>query len=145
MRKDVTQLVRAAKRYYMTELPANTLWQNLRTVGAAENPLDTGPVIFSPDKMNCSDIVTDQPVYTLPARTPQSVDGFNFRTVSISTTKRAIWGIRSNAIGLDGISLKFIKLFLPLMISPVTHIFNTSISSKTFPGAWKTSKIDPVA
>jgi Reverse transcriptase (RNA-dependent DNA polymerase) len=28
---------------------------------------------------------------------------------------------------------------------PLTHIFNTSISSKTFPGAWKISKIVPVA
>jgi hypothetical protein len=51
----------------------------------------------------------------------------------------------SNAIGLDGISLEFIKLFLPLILSPVTHIFSISIPSKTFPGAWKTSKIVPVA
>jgi hypothetical protein len=57
--------------------------------------------------------------------------------VSISTTKCAIRDVRSNAIGLYGISLKFIKLFLPLVMSPVTHIFNTSISRKTFPGAWK--------
>jgi hypothetical protein len=42
------------------------------------------------------------------------------------------------------IPLKFIKLFLPLIMSPVTHIFNTFISSKTFLGAWKTSKIIPV-
>jgi hypothetical protein len=109
----------------------------LKTVGAAKNPLDTGPVIFSPDELNCyysSDVVTDQPVDTPSAQTPQS-EGFNFRTVSISTTKPPIRGIRSNAIGLDDISLKFKKLFLPLKMSPVTHIFNTSISSKTFPGA----------
>jgi hypothetical protein len=99
------KFVRAAKRSYMNrflnpELPAKTLWQNLRTVGAAKNPLDTGPVIFSPDELNCyysSDIVTDPPVYTPSAQTPQS-EGFNFRMASISTTKRAIRGIRTNAI-----------------------------------------------
>jgi Reverse transcriptase (RNA-dependent DNA polymerase) len=30
-------------------------------------------------------------------------------------------------------------------MSPITHIFNTSISTRTFPDAWKTSKIVPVA
>jgi hypothetical protein len=57
MKKEVTRLERAAKRSYMTrflnsELPAKILWQNLRTVGVEENPLDTGPVIFSPDELN---------------------------------------------------------------------------------------------
>jgi Reverse transcriptase (RNA-dependent DNA polymerase) len=37
-----------------------------------------------------------------------------------------------------------IKLFLPLILSPLTHIFNESIASQTFPGAWKCSKIVPV-
>jgi hypothetical protein len=104
----------------------------VRTFGAAESPLNTGPVIFSLDELNCyysSDIGTNQPVYTPAAQTRQS-EGFNFQTVSIFTTKRAFRGIRSNAIGLDGISLKFIKLFLPLIMSPATHIFNTSISSR---------------
>jgi hypothetical protein len=103
-------------------------------------------VIFLPDELNCyysSDIVTNQSVNTPSAQTLQS-EGFNFRTVSISTKKRTIRGIMSNAIGLDGISLEFIKLFLPLILSPVTHIFSISIPSKTFPGAWKTSKIVPV-
>jgi hypothetical protein len=72
------------------ELPTRTLWQNLRTVGAAENPLNTGPMILSPDELNCyysSDIVNNQPVYTPPVQTLQS-EGVNFQTVSISTTKR---------------------------------------------------------
>jgi hypothetical protein len=111
-----------------------TLWKNLRTVGAAENQLDTGSVIFSPDELNCyysADIVTNQPASL--ARTPQS-ETLNFQTVSISTAKLGIRGIRANAIELDSISLKFIKLFLPLIMSPVTHILNTSIITENFSG-----------
>jgi Reverse transcriptase (RNA-dependent DNA polymerase) len=32
--------------------------------------------------------------------------------------------VKSNAVGLDGIPLKFLKLILPGIISPVAHIFN---------------------
>jgi hypothetical protein len=35
-------------------------------------------------------------------------------------------------ICLDVVSLKFIKLFIPLIMSPVNYIFNTSISLKIF-------------
>jgi hypothetical protein len=31
--------------------------------------------------------------------------------------------VKSNAVGLDGIPLKFIKLFLPAILSPITHTF----------------------
>jgi hypothetical protein len=101
MREEVTRLVRAAKRSYITHFLNHELAMTkiLRTVGAAENPLDTGPVIFSPDELSCcysSDIMTNQPVYT-PLYSPQS-EGVNFQTVSISTTKPAIRGIRSNAV-----------------------------------------------
>jgi hypothetical protein len=57
--------------------------------------------------------------------------------------KQAVRSSKSNAIGLDEIPLKFIKLFLPCILSPLTHIYNESISSKKFPSAWK--KIIPIA
>jgi Reverse transcriptase (RNA-dependent DNA polymerase) len=72
-------------------------------------------------------------------------DHFIFRTVSFCDVKKAIRSVKSNAVGLDGIPLKFIKLLLPGKISPVAHIFNKTISSKTFPSAWKVPKIAPVA
>jgi hypothetical protein len=70
---------------------------------------------------------------------------FVFQTVSFSAVKWAIRAVKPDAVGLDGIPLKFIKLFLPLILLPSTHIFNISISSKTFRGAWKISKIVQVA
>jgi hypothetical protein len=40
--------------------------------------------------------------------------------------------------------LKFVKLFLPLIFSPLAHLLYESIASKTLPNAWKRSKIVPI-
>jgi hypothetical protein len=49
------------------------------------------------------------------------------------------------AIGLDGISLKFIKLILPLILPCITHIFNTILTKSLFPKTWKISKDLPIS
>jgi hypothetical protein len=69
-------------------------------VGVAENKLDSGPIMFSPDELNTFyslDVVRNLPQYCL---------------------------LKSHAVGLDGIPLKSLKLILPGLISPIAHIFN---------------------
>jgi Reverse transcriptase (RNA-dependent DNA polymerase) len=153
IRRTVTRLVKNAKRSYMAKflnpsLPSRVLWKNLRSVGAAEDKLDSGPIMFSPDELNnfySSDTVPYSPNTSSNPSISNQPDKFVFRTVSFFDVKKAIRSVKSNAVGLDGIPLKFIKIFLPLILSPIVHIFNVSISSKTFPKAWKSSKIVPVA
>jgi Reverse transcriptase (RNA-dependent DNA polymerase) len=152
IRRAVTRLVKNAKRSYMAKflnpsLPSNILWKNLKTIGAAEDKLDTGPVLFSPEELNTFyslDTLIDLPSPCVSSTSNRS-DHFVFRTVSFSVVKQAIRSVKSNAVGLDEIPLKFVKLFLPLILSPLMHIFNYSITSKNFPAAWKCSKIVPVA
>jgi hypothetical protein len=43
--------------------------------------------------------------------------------------------------GADGFSLEFFKIFLPHILSVITHLFNFSITTSTFPSAWKTSLV----
>jgi Reverse transcriptase (RNA-dependent DNA polymerase) len=153
IRRKVTRLVRNAKRSYMAKflnpsLPSRVLWKNLRSVGAAEDKLDAGPIIFSPDELNnyySSDVVRDLPNTNTNSSTSNQSDHFIFRTVSFFDVKKAIRSVKSNAVGLDEIPLKFIKLILPGIISPIAEIFNKTISSRSFPSAWKFSKIVPVA
>jgi hypothetical protein len=104
-------------------------------------------VIFSPTELNSfysSDARADLSDPNNLASVPNSSDLFVFRTVPFSAVKQAIRSIGSDAVGLDNIPLKFIKLFLPLILSPLTHIFNESISSRSFSGDWKRSKFVPV-
>jgi hypothetical protein len=49
--------------------------------------------------------------------------------------------IRSDAAGVDGILLSFIKLLLPVVLPVLTHIFVIS----EFPGKWKTSVVLPIS
>jgi hypothetical protein len=53
--------------------------------------------------------------------------------------------IKSNAIGLDGVPLEFLKLILSQVSGIVTHIFNTILTTSIYPAAWKTTKIMPIA
>jgi len=52
--------------------------------------------------------------------------------------------VKSKAEGLDGISPKFMKFLLPLVLSHITHIMSTAITTSTFPSAWKFAKIVPI-
>jgi hypothetical protein len=83
-------------------------------IGAAEDKLDTGPVIFSPDELNTFyslDPGADLPGPSIPSSTSNQADYFAFHTVLFSDVKRAIRLIKSNAVGIDGIPLKFVNLF----------------------------------
>jgi ABC-type cobalamin transport system permease subunit len=53
----------------------------------------------------------------------------------------AIMQIGSVAVRADGFSLKFIKIVLPHILSVLTHLFNFSIPTSTFPSAWKTALV----
>jgi hypothetical protein len=122
-------------KFLNPSLPSKTLWKNLRAIGAAGDKLDTGPIIFSPDELNTFyslDVDVDLPGPSIPSSISNESDLFAFRTVPFSDVKRAIRLIKSNAVGLDGIPLKFVKLFLLLILSPLAHLFNESIASKTF-------------
>jgi hypothetical protein len=77
--------------------------------------------------------------FALPERS------FGFSNVNSRDIFIAIHRIGSNAIGLNKVPLIFIKIFLPSILSVVTHIFNTSITSGCFPASWKISKVVLVA
>ena len=69
---------------------------------------------------------------------------FHFLNFVESDVYKSIMAISSNAVGFDGINLKFIKLILPFIIPYITHVFNHIVTTSTFPLAWKIAKICPV-
>jgi hypothetical protein len=54
-------------------------------------------------------------------------------------------GITSNAFVSSGISLRFLKLLLPIIIDHVLHVFNHAITCSVFPTMWKNVIVRPVA
>jgi hypothetical protein len=62
-----------------------------------------------------------------------NVPEFSFATVSESEICDAVMSIRSDGAGVDGISLLFIKLLLPVVLPVLTYIFNHIFVSSKFP------------
>jgi len=62
-----------------------------------------------------------------------------------SVVTSAINAVKSNATGIDGVRLKFIKLIWIHVSASVTHIFNSVLESIYYPNVWKTSLVCPVA
>jgi hypothetical protein len=71
--------------------PSVVLRRNLRVVGVAENKLDSGPIMFSPDELNTfysSDVVRDLPNSNTVLSSSNQSDHFIFRTVSFCDVKK---------------------------------------------------------
>jgi hypothetical protein len=72
-------------------------------------------------------------------------DSFSFLCVDEMCFAASIGKITSNATGLDGIPLVFIKLLLPLILLVRTQLFNFILTSSTFPLVWKISNVVPIS
>lgn len=69
---------------------------------------------------------------------------FTLKTVDSSLIMRIVNNLKSNALGVDGISLDMLLLTLPTTLDTLNSIVNTSIESSTFPDIWKTAIVRPL-
>jgi hypothetical protein len=69
---------------------------------------------------------------------------FSFRSVSAQEVAEAVFSIKSEAIALDNVSFKFVKLLAPSLIPHITIFFNFCFTHDIFPVDWKVSKIIPL-
>jgi len=152
-RNRATLITNHAKRAYYesrlnSSLPPKTLWKNLKSVGVGNRKSKTCPVDadvlnkFFLSSLNSntsrhSFTVNDNLVFNPESR-------FNFSMCTESDVFECFKAIQSNAIGEDGISLKFLKIIIAYIIGPLTHIINFSLTSRKFPKLWKVANIIPV-
>lgn len=69
---------------------------------------------------------------------------FFLNQLSECDVKKNILAITSNSVGSDSISRKMIIPLLDILTPVLTSIFNTSISTCTFPSIWKDAEIVPL-
>jgi hypothetical protein len=84
------------------------------------------------------------PLVHIPTST-EHLGGFSFRLIDLVECFSTYKSITYNALGVDGISVKFFELLLPLICCHVLHVFNHAITSSAFPSMWKVAIIRPVA
>lgn len=69
---------------------------------------------------------------------------FDFDIIDIGDVYLAIQNITSNAVGHDGIALKFLKLIFWYFADAIVDVFNYSIECANFPKIWNLIKIKPI-
>ena len=74
-----------------------------------------------------------------PSTTP-----FLFELITPAQVKKNILAIKSDAAGIDGINRKLLLLPLKVLAPVITHIFNFSLSTNSFPSAWRIARIIPI-
>ena len=52
--------------------------------------------------------------------------------------------LKPTSLGLDGLPSWFLRVLAPVICSPLTHIFNLSLSLSTYPSQWKQAVITPL-
>jgi Reverse transcriptase (RNA-dependent DNA polymerase) len=150
LRRRVHYLIRQAKRSYMSRflnpnLPSKTLWRNLEAVGAKDS--SDNNVIFTPDQLNAHfTSVTNDNLIDPPLRPRMnSSRAFGFSNTYELEVFNSVLQVKSNAIGMDEVPMKFLRILLPYILPYITHIFNTVLTTSCFPRTWKVSKILPLA
>lgn len=159
LRNRVSLLIRQARKaYYAAQLnpslSSKVFWNNIKKFGFMKTNID----LNSDENMpSCSDL--NKHFLTLPIRQPESnasyVDElsynpnvqsntFSFHNVFPSEVIKSIYDIKSNAVGMDMIDLRFIKMLLPVILPYITKMFNNILTTSTFPSLWKQAKIIPV-
>lgn len=71
-------------------------------------------------------------------------DRFYFKYVTPLEITNAITSIKSSAVGVDNLSVQFIKLCLPVVLPVIEHLFNYSLQNSCYPKIWKQANIKPI-
>lgn len=69
---------------------------------------------------------------------------FKFHTVDVNRVNCIIGGIDTNAVGVDGISIRMVKMCLPLVTPFIAHIINECLRLSVFPTVWKEASVIPL-
>ena len=69
---------------------------------------------------------------------------FQFSPVTEYDVYSCLLKLKSDTIGDDQIPLRFVKIILPYVLYPLTHIINNCFTTSTFPTQWKVGLVIPV-
>jgi Reverse transcriptase (RNA-dependent DNA polymerase) len=160
-RNKVNSMIRRAKtNYYKSSLDDNfkkpkLLWKNLDNldIHSAKSSPGSTSIPFSAEALNsqfskvfsAAPSSTDEPnpfLDNYPAfhgDTP-----FVFSEVTEGNIHSYIKDIKTNAKGIDEISLKMLKASLRDIAKPIQHIVNFCLLNSIFPSLWKKSVVRPI-
>jgi hypothetical protein len=128
----------------------NQLWKNLKSTLLPKNEPDLPFYFNDPNAINrhflCLPCTAQTSISQLThfefLRFNKSV--FRLEPVTSEKIITIIRGLKSNAMGCDGISLDMILMTLPNTLDIITKLVNTSLLTSSFPDAWKQAIVRPL-
>lgn len=162
LRNSVKNLIKNEKRKYFEKQfldqsvskEPKKFWNIINSTGttSSANKPKINNNLFSPEQINnfftqASENIANNPIvdHLEDAANPTNSENlFNFNEIYDIDTLYAINNIKSNAIGEDCISIKFLKKIIQFIIAPLTHLINTSLKEGSFANIWKKSIVCPI-
>lgn len=148
-RNKAKSVIRKAKRRHSLKrfngLDNSKLWCVLRGSGCIGND----DMFFDGN----ADVVNNFFVRGLSSNDDAEVDfesifetdnSFSFACVSSNEVVDALGKIRSKSIGVDGVSVEFLKIVFPHISEILLHLFNFILTTSSFPVSWKTARVVPI-
>ena len=153
-RKIANIAIKTAKTHYFmnkfnSAISSKDKWKEIKNIGISKKP-QYSPNMPNIDELNKRFVDIDVPPVqnntydTIPYTTNNLFSNFCFSCIAQDEVLSSILSVKSNAVGIDGICPKFIKLILPYVLPYITFIFNTILTKSIFPAAWKKSKVIPI-
>lgn len=151
LRNRANSVVERAKKTFLggyldANISSKLLWTRVKNLGAGKDK-SSQQCDHDPDEVNriflSSFTPADSANYQY-ARPPPSPYNFSFRNVQSWEVVNAVCEVKSNAVGMDDLPIRFLKIALPLVIHQITHMFNLFIDTSTYPDLWKHAKVLPL-
>lgn len=162
-----------AARFLDMSLPPKKIWSNMRQFGIVKGTsTDTANITpqefvdffsltsnsLNEPETTLQSIVPDEQEVAVESEIEEESEGsafhpdqsevtesFSFSNVDVDKVIWSINKIKSNAVGNDEISIKLLKILLPVISLTITHIFNYILTSSEYPLLWKFSVVRPIA
>ena len=77
------------------------------------------------------------PSHIYPTPADANEDKFYFKNITPLEVKIAISQVTSYSVGVDGISIRMIKLIIDVLLLPLCHLYNYSLQFSCYPNIWK--------
>jgi len=159
LRNKTNQAIRNAKLRFMHRLidPNMTqrdVWKNVHSLGIGRTKRNSENITIPLERLNEHfTTIPCVPTGNIMQRNLTEEQGqidapthekFFFTYVTTADVRKALNRIKSKATGADNISISLIHKIIDIVLPTVTHIFNASLMTSTFPDIWKQAFIRPL-
>jgi hypothetical protein len=106
----------------------------LEALGVNQKPRSSVAHI-NPDKLN-DYFISISSGAAVAAQFDTAGSGYEFDAVHVVDVLYAMNGIKSKAVGDNGISIEFLKMIFEFVAGPITHLVDLSIGQRKFSNSW---------